>query len=71
MVMFSPTGQIMRYESELDILKEFFTIRSERYSKRKEYMLARLKRDYEIAANKVQFVEQVINNSIQITKVKR
>ena len=46
----------MRYESELDILKEFFTIRSKRYSKRKEYMLARLKRDYEIAANKVQSV---------------
>lgn len=55
-VAFNPQGRIMKYESEMDILKEFFGLRKTLYEKRKEYLLARMRRDYEMALNKVNFI---------------
>lgn len=42
LVLFTKLGKIYRYASELDILKEFFTQRTELYEMRKEFMLAQL-----------------------------
>ena len=55
-VMFNSQQKIFKYATELDILKEFFYLRETLYSKRKEYMLARLKKEYEILVNKVKFI---------------
>jgi DNA topoisomerase II len=52
-------------------LKEFFEYRVEMYEMRKEYMLAKLKLDYEILANKVQFIQAVIAGTIKINGKKR
>lgn len=54
--MFNSQQKIFKYATELDILKEFFYLRETLYSKRKEYMLARLKKEYEILVNKVKFI---------------
>jgi DNA topoisomerase-2 len=69
--MFTKEGRIARYASETDILKEFFTQRTDLYKQRKEYMLARLMKDYELLFNKVKFIQAVIAGNIKINKVKR
>lgn len=70
-VLFDSKGKIARYQSELDILKEFFKLRTALYSDRKEFMLAKLLKDYEILFNKVKFIMAVIANTVKINKVKR
>lgn len=70
-VLFNSQQKIYRYGSEIDILKEFFGQREGLYSKRKEYMLARLNKEYEILVNKVKFIQGVIAESLKINKVKR
>ena len=70
-VLFTKEGRIARYASEIDILKEFFTHRTELYVIRKEYMLARLMKEYELLFNKVRFIQAVIGGNIKINKVKR
>lgn len=70
-VLFNSQQKIYRYGTEIDILKEFFGQREGLYSKRKEYMLARLKKEYEILVNKVKFIQGVIAETLKINKVKR
>lgn len=55
-VLFTKSGKIARYATEIDILKEFFAQRVELYGTRKEFMLAQLLKDYEILYNKVRFI---------------
>ena len=71
LVLFTRHGKIARFASEVEILKEFFEYRVEMYEMRKEYMLAKLKLDYEILANKVQFIQAVIAGTIKINGKKR
>jgi DNA gyrase/topoisomerase IV subunit A len=39
-VLFTKQGKIARYQSEMDIMKEFFKEREELYHMRKEFLLA-------------------------------
>lgn len=71
MVLFDADGKIQRYETEIDILKEFFGQREALYHRRKEYMLARLQKENEILVNKVKFIQGVINEQLRINRVKR
>ena len=70
-VLFSPAGKICRYQSEIDILKEFFNNRSDLYKLRKKYMLARIQRDLEVLENKVKFISEVNDGKLVLNKVKR
>jgi len=69
--MFTKEGRIARYANEIAILKDFFGERTELYKQRKEYMLARLLKEYELLFNKVRFIQAVIAGTIKINKVKR
>lgn len=51
-VLFNDKGQIHKYATEADIMKEWFDLRVQLYDKRKEHMLARLRKDYEMLKNK-------------------
>jgi len=55
-VLFTESGKIARYLSEIDIIKDFFKQREKLYSMRKEFMLAQLLKDYETLFNKVKFI---------------
>jgi DNA topoisomerase II len=70
-VLFNEEGKICRYEDELHVLREFFPLRGRLYSLRKEYMLAKLSKDYEILFNKVKFIQAIISETLKINKVKR
>ena len=52
-------------------MKEFFSQRESLYYRRKDYMLARLMKEYEILVNKVKFIQGVIDENLRINKVKR
>ena len=70
-MLFNERGQIYRFKTEEDIMKEWFGHRSLLYDKRKQYMLAKLKKDHEILVNKVRFIKAVIEETIKIKRVKR
>jgi DNA topoisomerase-2 len=52
-------------------MKEWFVLRENLYHRRKEHMLAKLKKEYETLRNKVRFIKEVINDTINIKRVKR
>jgi len=52
-------------------LREFFPLRGQLYLMRKDYMLAKLSKDYEILFNKVKFIQAIIAETLKINKVKR
>ena len=70
-VMFNAARKIYRYGDETDILKEFFGQRESLYAQRKQYMLARLQKEYEILVNKVNFIRAVNAETLKINRVKR
>jgi DNA topoisomerase II len=70
-VLFNHEGKIKRYDDELHVIKEFFPLRGTLYQQRKEFMLAKLQKDYEILFNKVKFIQAIISETLKINKVKR
>ncbi|KAL9654530.1 hypothetical protein ABK040_006595 [Willaertia magna] len=71
MVLFNEQGVLKEYETVQDILKEFYEVRLKYYHKRKEHMLGKLERDLEILRNKVRFIMEVINETLQVRKRKK
>jgi len=70
-VLFNHEGKICRYNSEEEILKEFFVLRKALYERRKEYLLARLLKECETLSNKVRFILGVISGEIKVSRVKK
>lgn len=70
-VLFSADGRITKYEDELQILKDFFKHRSDLYTRRKQFMLCSLQRDYELLLNKVNFIRAIIADTLKVTRVKK
>lgn len=70
-VLFDYTNKISRYFSTLDIMNEFFKLREALYQRRKEYILAKLRKEFETIENKVRFILAIINEEIVVNKVKR
>lgn len=50
-------------------MKEWYDLRLVLYEKRKEHLLAKLRKEFETLANKVRFIEAVIEDKVQIKKV--
>jgi len=46
-------------------------LRSQLYTRRKEHLLAKLKKEFEVLRNKARFIKAVIEEEIQIKRVKR
>ena len=69
MHMFTKNGVITKYSSVEDILKEFYLIRLDYYVKRKEYKLKIVKRELDIISMKIKFINDFINNEIQIIEM--
>ena len=71
LVLFDAEGKIQKYQSEVDIIKEFFRLREGLYEARRSYLLAKLAREHALLANKVKFIQAVIAGDLQINRVKR
>lgn len=66
MHLFDPRGQIRKYETTLDILDEFMNVRMRKYYERKDYLLKRLKKEYDILMWKVRFITSVNDRSLSV-----
>jgi DNA topoisomerase-2 len=66
MYLFNSKGQIQKYGSPEDILKDFYEIRLEFYLKRKEKLLKDINEDISILENKVQFIRSVVSEDLRI-----
>ncbi|KAI5176485.1 DNA topoisomerase II, partial [Pancytospora epiphaga] len=68
MICFDPNGNIKRYASPLDIIKEFYTVRHAYYVNRKEYRLNFIKEELVKLTNKVRFIKEVSEGSLIISR---
>jgi DNA topoisomerase-2 len=71
MHLFDCNGKIKKYETPLEIIEEFATIRLEYYVKRKEYMIGELNRELDLLKYKMMFIEYVLAKKIIIEKQKK
>ena len=71
MVLFDEEGRLQRFDSAKDIMMHFFDLRSVLYEKRKEYMLARLRKEHEILKNKSRFIKAIIEEEVIIKRKKK
>ncbi len=71
MHVFNENGKIIRFTNVEDLINHWFEIRKVIYDKRREHMLNELKKELEIISNKVRFILQIIDNTIEIRNKKK
>ena len=71
MHLYNPEGKIKKYESALDILKDFFYIRMSYYTKRKNYKIKKLKKELKYIDARIKFIEDIIHEKIKILNNKK
>eukprot|EP00931_Biecheleriopsis_adriatica_P084095 TRINITY_DN5779_c0_g2_i5.p1 TRINITY_DN5779_c0_g2~~TRINITY_DN5779_c0_g2_i5.p1 ORF type:complete len:1403 (-),score=411.44 TRINITY_DN5779_c0_g2_i5:164-4372(-) len=71
MVLFDEEGKIAKYNTALDILKDFCKLRRQVYVKRKAYLVAKLTREKEILSNKARFILMVVKGELELRKRKK
>lgn len=70
MMLFDAEGKIKKYESALDVIRDFAEVRMQMYEKRKAFLLARLLRESEVLSEKARFVQLVIDGKLVIRRRK-
>lgn len=68
MNLFNKEGKITKYQSPLDILKDYYSVRLEYYSKRKQNLLILYKKQFDIAEARVRFIMGIIDKRIIVFK---
>eukprot|EP00931_Biecheleriopsis_adriatica_P084090 TRINITY_DN5779_c0_g1_i2.p1 TRINITY_DN5779_c0_g1~~TRINITY_DN5779_c0_g1_i2.p1 ORF type:complete len:1439 (-),score=388.65 TRINITY_DN5779_c0_g1_i2:164-4435(-) len=71
MVLFDANGKIARYNTSLDILREFCQLRRKMYVLRKGYLVAKLTRETEILSNKARFILMVVKGELELRRKKK
>lgn len=71
MVLFDAEGKIAKYETALDILKDFVNLRLSVYDKRKQYLIKKLTREKDILGNKARFILMVVKGELELRKRKK
>ena len=66
MHLYNNKGIICKYDSNEEIMKEFYLIRLVYYTKRKEYMLKTMQKELDIYRSKIRFIEEFISGEISI-----
>jgi DNA topoisomerase-2 len=67
--LYDADGVIKKYDSPEDILEEFFVERRKIYQKRIDYMIAKLKNNFELIKFKIKYIKYIIDETIKIKKV--
>ena len=66
---FNSFGKLQKYNSALDILKDFYEIRLYAYEKRKSHQIKILKQQIFIEESKQKFIQAIISNKLQLHKI--
>ena len=69
MYLFNEKGQIQKYDSPINIIDAFYNVRLDFYHRRKAHQLQRLQHDLKVYENKVRFIMEVIEGTIQVSKL--
>lgn len=70
MMLFDAEGRIKKYESAVDVIRDFAEVRLQMYEKRKAFLLARLLRESDVLSEKARFVQLVIDGKLVIRRRK-
>lgn len=71
MTLFAADGRIQKYDHAEEILLEFYDVRLRHYELRKQYLVDKLTKEFDILDNKVRFIRAVINEEIILRKRKK
>lgn len=64
--LFNAKGKMVKYDSILDIMEDFYAFRLVMYEKRKEYYLMKLQNDLDICNYRVKFIKEYLAKTILI-----
>jgi len=70
-VCFDSNGNIKRYKDANEIIDEYYLARLNLYKKRKVYQIEELKRELAVLDNKVRFITEIINGSLNLFRQKK
>jgi len=71
MHLYNKDDKINKYNNVSDILKEFYLVRLNAYTRRKEYFLDKYKKELDALVWKMKFIEDVLTDKIIINRKKR
>jgi DNA topoisomerase-2 len=71
MYLYNHKGQITKYNTPLDVILEFYQVRLNYYTKRKNYIIDQLEKDMEIMQNKIRFIKAVISRELEVSEMKK
>ena len=70
MYVFNENNEIVKMESAEEILFHFWRIRNKYYLKRQKYITEKLKSELDIVTNKINFVNDIINENVVVFRQK-
>ena len=71
LVAFNRNNKLVKYDTVLDILKEYTDVRLEKYVERKAYMLKQHQKDIDLNNIKIRFITDFIEDRINIIKKRK
>lgn len=71
LVAFNSENKLTKYESVLDMLREYFETRHNLYFTRKTYIIDELNKDINLLKTRIRFIEDFIENRITIIKKRK
>ena len=69
--MFNENGKMQKFKDIDEIIDQWFPFRSGIYVKRRDYMLKKLQKELDIIKYKVAFIQEIIDDTIEIKNVKK
>lgn len=71
MYLFDAQGRIKKYATTMDIVRDFADVRLDLYDKRKQAVVASLKKEIKYLEAKARFINEVITKKVSLSDVKR
>jgi DNA topoisomerase-2 len=71
MNLFNSEDKLKKYESVEEIIDDYYEIRFEYYEDRKEYIINALEKDIIILSNKVKYIKEILDETIDLRKKKK
>jgi DNA topoisomerase-2 len=71
MNLFNSEDKLKKYESVEEIIDDYYDIRIEYYEDRKEYIINTLEKEIIILSNKVKYIKEILDETIDLRKKKK
>lgn len=69
MHLYTADGNIKKYETPEDILREYYTVRLDLYTRRKLFKIEKLSKDLDFVNARIKFIQDIIDGSLKIMNV--